>query len=168
MSKSKKQGRAPITSVTTNPNSTAQTVAAPTPAAKPAKVEDPQVAAAKAALAKAKEQAKAAEDAAKAKRAEERKAAAAAKAATKAEPRPTCGSTKKDGTPCTAKCVEGKSTCVDHQPAWDRLTHEEHQAFGAWLRKARGEDIVQELGWFRAKQIAKEQAAKAQAVANGQ
>lgn len=68
--------------------------------------------------------------------------------------RPTCPETKKDGTPCTAKCVEGKETCVDHQPAWDRLTHEEHVAFGGWLRRVKAADIVEVIGWYRAKQIA--------------
>lgn len=73
--------------------------------------------------------------------------------------RPLCPETKKDGSPCTARCAEGKNTCVDHQPAWDRLSHEEHQAFGAWLRKAKGPQIVEVIGWFRAKQIAADQAA---------
>lgn len=68
--------------------------------------------------------------------------------------RPTCPETKKDGTPCTARCAEGKQTCVDHQPAWDRLTHEEHVAFGGWLRKAKAADIVDVIGWWKAKQIA--------------
>lgn len=77
------------------------------------------------------------------------------------EPRPTCPETKKDGTPCTAKCAEGKATCVDHQPAWDRLTHEEHVAFGGWLRKAKAADIVEVIGWWKAKQIAADHQAEA-------
>lgn len=77
----------------------------------------------------------------------------------KAEPKervlqPMCPETKKDGSPCTARCAKDKKTCVDHQPAWDRLTHEEHQRFGAWLRKAKAADVVDVIGWFRAKQIA--------------
>lgn len=73
--------------------------------------------------------------------------------------RPICTAAKKDGTACTAKCIEDgkggfKETCVDHQPAWDRLTHEEHVAFGGWLRKAKAADIVDVIGWYRAKQIA--------------
>lgn len=68
--------------------------------------------------------------------------------------RPVCPATKKDGTPCTARCAEGKVTCVDHQPAWDRLTHDEHVAFGHWLRKARAKDVVEVIGWWKAKQIA--------------
>lgn len=70
---------------------------------------------------------------------------------------PVCGEPKKDGTLCTARCKEGKDTCVDHQPAWDRLSHEEHQAFGEWLRAARGPEIVEVIGWWKAKQIAKDQ-----------
>lgn len=67
--------------------------------------------------------------------------------------RPVCPERKKNGDPCTARCAEGKETCVDHQPAWDRLTHDEHVAFGHWLRKARAKDVVEVIGWWKAKQI---------------
>jgi hypothetical protein len=124
---------------------------------------DPKVVALEAQLREAKQAARAKEAKEKEERKAERARLAAERKAQKAEPRPVCTGTKKDGKPCTNKAVRqngdgtlDETKCIDHQPAWNRLTSEEHKAFGTWLRAARGPEIANEIGWYRAKQIAKE------------
>lgn len=148
----KKQSKA--AQQTSKPTTTNTTTSTPAVAKAP-KAIDPQVAKAQAELAAAKAKAKQAEQEAKDQRKAERARLAAERKAAKAEPRPTCTGRKLNGEPCTAKAKNGSGLCIDHQPAWDRMTHEEHVAFGQWLRNAKGPEIVAEIGWFRAKQIAK-------------
>lgn len=72
------------------------------------------------------------------------------------EPRPTCTGTKKDGTACTAKAMEGSEFCTDHRPVRARFTDAEWAAFQAIPT----ETIIERLGWGVALKLAKEQVAK--------
>lgn len=116
---------------------TTTTVTAKTAKAKP--VDSPAVAAAKAALADARR----AERPVRTPR-------------PKPEPRPTCTGTKANGEPCTAKSKGGSDRCIDHQPAWERLTESERTTFEILFEAAEASDLVQELGWHRAKQVIKD------------
>lgn len=77
----------------------------------------------------------------------------------KAEPRPTCGAKKANGEPCTAKAKASSATCVDHQPAWARLTVEQQAGFSAWVVGLADQPngfnaaLANELGWHRAKAL---------------
>lgn len=73
----------------------------------------------------------------------------------KPEPRPTCTGTKKNGDACTAKAKEGSDKCVDHQAAYARLDAEEQANFAEWMNAQTVEQLAEELGWYRAKQLAK-------------
>jgi hypothetical protein len=127
---------------------TAPTPTAEVKAPRVQKPKDAAVIAAEAALAKAKADAKAARELAR-------------EAKPKAEPRPTCTATKHNGEPCTAKAKQGQVTCVDHTPAWVRLTAGEQTAFQVWMdgglrvnpdpRPA--ERVANELGWHRVKAL---------------
>lgn len=74
------------------------------------------------------------------------------KSKSSSEPRPQCSATKKDGTACTAKCMEGKDTCTDHRPVRDRFTDEQWDAFQSIPTAT----IVDALGWGVALRLAKE------------
>lgn len=71
----------------------------------------------------------------------------------KAEPRPTCTSTKHDGTPCTAKAKAGQETCVDHTPAWERLTDDEKLGWEVFVDDQQHYDWANRLGWHAVKAI---------------
>lgn len=66
---------------------------------------------------------------------------------------PICPELKKDGTPCTAHCMEGTGTCVDHRAAWDRLSDEEKQNCQDYVEQMTGEDLVELIGWWKAKKL---------------
>lgn len=72
-----------------------------------------------------------------------------------AEPRPTCKGTKKDGTPCTAKAMEGSEYCTDHRPVRARFNDAEWDAF----KSIPTETLIERLGWGVALKMAKEQVA---------
>lgn len=106
--------------------------------ARVAKPRDPAVVAAEAALAKAKEEAK---------------AARVSQAKPKAEPRPTCTANKHDGTKCTAKAKQGQGTCVDHTPAWGRLSAEDRNKWTEFVMTQHAFDWANRLGWHAVKAI---------------
>lgn len=66
------------------------------------------------------------------------------------EPRPTCAGTKKDGSPCTARAMEGSTFCTDHRPVMSRFTADEITA----LETVSIAEWVDLLGWGRAKKLA--------------
>lgn len=68
--------------------------------------------------------------------------------------RPTCTATRRDGQPCTLKVKEGLATCVDHQPAYDRLTEAQRVGFNQWVSGLDAVALANEIGWHRAKEIA--------------
>jgi hypothetical protein len=67
--------------------------------------------------------------------------------------RPQCKGTKKDGTPCTAKAMDGSDYCIDHRPVRERFTTEQWDAF---LRIPTTE-LIARLGWGVALKMAKAQ-----------
>lgn len=87
------------------------------------------------------------------------KAERAAERATKpkAEPRPTCTATKANGEACTAKAKLGSEVCVDHQPAWERMTNDEQVKLAALFERldaaSAAQLLVSEVGWHRAKRL---------------
>lgn len=78
----------------------------------------------------------------------------------KAEPRPVCTGVKANGMACTAKAKTGHDRCVDHLPALLRLTAEEktalEQVLGGFDDEQLVDFFVTEVGWHRAKAIARE------------
>lgn len=68
------------------------------------------------------------------------------------ELRPTCKGTKKDGTPCTAKAMEGSDFCTDHRPVRDRFTDEQWAA----INQLSPEVLVERLGWGVTLKLVKE------------
>lgn len=74
----------------------------------------------------------------------------------KPEPQPQCTGTKKDGTKCTARAKTGYTTCIDHLPAWERLTELEQATLTSLMngdQMPNAQFLVTEIGWHRAKAI---------------
>lgn len=78
--------------------------------------------------------------------------------------RPTCTKLKKDGTPCSARCMAMRDGtiaeyCTDHRPQWDKLHADEQEYWLEWSRRAGSTPdtiaraVVSLVGWGQAKQI---------------